>query len=49
MAEALDFARNLTKKRRVMAELKKRLNHEVIQAIDVEDVPYIESGQFHIG
>jgi enoyl-CoA hydratase/carnithine racemase len=27
----------------------KKLNHEVIQAIDVEDVPCIESGQFHIG
>lgn len=49
MTEALDFARSLTKKRPVMAELKKRLNHDVIQAIDVEDVPYIESGRFHIG
>jgi enoyl-CoA hydratase/carnithine racemase len=49
MTAAMDFARQLTKKRPVMAELKKRLNHEVLQAIEVEDVPYIESGQFHIG
>jgi enoyl-CoA hydratase/carnithine racemase len=49
MTAAMDLARQLTKKRPVMAELKKRLNHEVLQAIEVEDVPYIESGQFHIG
>lgn len=49
MTAAMDFAHQLTKKRPVIAELKKRLNHEVIQAIEVEDVPYIESGQFHIG
>jgi enoyl-CoA hydratase/carnithine racemase len=49
VAEAIAFARGVTKKRSIMAELKRRLNHEVIQAIEVQDVPFIESGQFHIG
>ncbi len=46
--EAIGFARGLDKRREIIAELKRRLNQAVIQAIDVEDIPYIESGQFHI-
>jgi enoyl-CoA hydratase/carnithine racemase len=49
MTEALEFARTLTKQRSIMTELKRRLNREVIQAIEVQDQPFIESGQFHIG
>jgi hypothetical protein len=29
--------------------MKLRLNRPIIQAIEVEDVPYIESGKFNIG
>ena len=47
--EALAFAQGLNKRRPIIAELKQRLNQGVIRAIDVEDIPYIESGQFHIG
>ncbi len=49
VAEAVGFARTLTKQRAIMAELKLRLNREVIQAIEVQDVPFIESGQYHMG
>jgi enoyl-CoA hydratase/carnithine racemase len=46
---ALDFARGLNKRREIIADLKRRLTQDVVQAIDVQDVPYIESGVFHIG
>ena len=49
LEEAMNFARGLNKRRKIVAELKQRLNQDVLRAIDVEDVPYIESGQFHIG
>ncbi|MDL2329523.1 enoyl-CoA hydratase/isomerase family protein [Desulfosarcina sp. OttesenSCG-928-A07] len=49
MAETLEFAMSLNKRREVVAEMKKRLNQPIITAIDVEDVPYIESGQYNIG
>jgi enoyl-CoA hydratase/carnithine racemase len=49
MDEAMDFARQVNKQRSTVAELKARLNRSVIHAIDVEDVAYIESGQFNIG
>jgi hypothetical protein len=29
--------------------MKMRLNRPIIRAIEVEDVPYIESGKFNIG
>lgn len=49
MKETLAFAKGLNKQRPIIAEMKKRLNHDIIRAIEKEDVPYIESGQFNIG
>ena len=49
MEETMAFAMAINKRRPVVAEMKKRLNQTIVQAIDVEDVPYIESGQFNIG
>jgi len=45
---AVAFAKQNCKKRAVIGELKRRLNQPVVHAIDHEDVPYIESGQFNI-
>jgi Delta3-Delta2-enoyl-CoA isomerase len=49
MEETMNFARPLNKQRSTIGELKTRLNRDIIHAIDVEDVAYIESGNFHIG
>ncbi|MBL0712731.1 MAG: enoyl-CoA hydratase/isomerase family protein [Desulfosarcina sp.] len=49
MDTTMAFAKGLNKKRAIVQELKLRLNREIVQAIEVEDVPYIESGQFNIG
>lgn len=49
METALAFAKTINKRRPVVAEMKKRLNQPIVQAIDVDDVPYIESGRFNIG
>ena len=48
MEEAMTFAMAINKRRPVVAEMKKRLNEAIVQAIDVKDVAYIESGQFNI-
>jgi len=48
MGEVLAFAKTLNKKRAVIKELKERLNKDIIHALDVEDLPYIESGKFNI-
>ncbi len=48
LSETMTFAKGLQKKRGIVAELKQRLNREILHAIDVEDVPYLESGQFNI-
>ena len=48
MDETLVFAKTLNKKRAVIKELKERLNKDIIYALDVEDLPYIESGKFNI-
>jgi enoyl-CoA hydratase/carnithine racemase len=48
MSETMAFAKTVNKRRPVVAEMKKRLNQSIVQAIDVEDVAYIESGQFNI-
>ncbi len=47
--EVMVFARPLCKRRAVIGEMKARLYRDIVHAIDVEDVPYIESEQFHIG
>ncbi|MFZ3048149.1 MAG: enoyl-CoA hydratase/isomerase family protein [Desulfatirhabdiaceae bacterium] len=49
MNEVMTFAMSVNKRRPVIQEMKKRLNQGVLHAITVEDVPYIESGQFNIG
>ncbi|MGD8366857.1 MAG: enoyl-CoA hydratase/isomerase family protein [Desulfobacterales bacterium] len=49
LSEALAFANGLKKNRAVVAEMKNRLHRKIIHAIEVEDVPYIESGRFNIG
>jgi len=49
MPQALSFAKSVNKKRAVIQEMKLRLNKDIVHAIDVEDVPYIESGKFNIG
>jgi enoyl-CoA hydratase/carnithine racemase len=49
MPEAMAFAAGLAKHRNVVGEMKQRLYRDIIHAIDVEDVPYIESEDFHIG
>jgi len=49
MEETMAFAMGVNKRRPIVAEMKKRLNQKIVAAIDVEDVPYIESGQFNIG
>ena len=48
MDETLAFAKTLNKKRAVIQEMKQRLNKDIIHALDVEDVPFIESGKFNI-
>jgi enoyl-CoA hydratase/carnithine racemase len=48
MNEALLFAKTLNKRREVIAEMKKRMYKEIVQTIDMEDPPVIESGIFHL-
>jgi enoyl-CoA hydratase/carnithine racemase len=49
LEETLTFARSLNKQRAIVREMKMRLNRPIIQAIEVEDPPYIESGKYNIG
>jgi Delta3-Delta2-enoyl-CoA isomerase len=48
MNETLAFAKSLNKRRAVILEMKKRMHGNILHALDVEDVPYIESGTFNI-
>ncbi len=48
MNETLSFAKSLNKRRAVILEMKKRMHGDILHAIDVEDVPYIESGTFNL-
>lgn len=43
MAESLAFARTFQKKRGIFGEMKKRLHREIVEVIDTEDKPYIDS------
>jgi enoyl-CoA hydratase/carnithine racemase len=45
---ALQFARQVNKKRPIIAETKLRLNKAIVDAIDTEDPGHIESGRFQI-
>ena len=49
MDEVLAFAQGLKKERGIIAEMKARLNRDIIHAIDVDDIPFIESGKYNIG
>lgn len=49
MPTALAFAKSVNKKRTIVQELKVRLNQAITRSMDVEDVPYIESGKYNIG
>jgi len=49
MAETLSFAKQQNKARAVILELKQRLNKKIVQVIDDEDPPYLESGKYIIG
>ncbi|WP_373499711.1 enoyl-CoA hydratase/isomerase family protein [Desulfococcus sp.] len=46
--EAMAFGRGLVKRREILREMKARLYRDILHALDVEDVPYIESGRFNI-
>jgi len=48
LPECIEFAKGINKGRAVVAEMKRRLNADIVQVIDVGDVPYIESGRFNI-
>jgi enoyl-CoA hydratase/carnithine racemase len=48
MNETLAFAKSLNKRRAVILEMKKRMHGDILHALDVEDVPYIESGTFNL-
>ena len=48
MNEALSFAKALQKRREVIAEMKKRMYKDVVQIMDMEDPPVIESGIFYV-
>jgi len=48
MDEVMAFAGGLQKKRATVAELKRRLNKPIVDAIEQQDPVFIESGQFNI-
>ena len=48
MNETLGFARGFNKRREIISEMKKRMYQQILHAIDVEDPPVIDSGQFHV-
>ncbi len=48
MNEALGFAKSLNKRREFILEMKTRMYKDIVHSIDVEDIPYIESENFHI-
>ena len=48
MDEVLEFAHGLKKERKIVREMKLRLNREIVRIMDVEDAPYIDSGQYNI-
>lgn len=49
MQEVMTFAQGLNKKREIVHTMKIRMNKDIVYALDVEDVPFIESKKFHIG
>ena len=48
MDDVLEFGHSLKKDRKIIREMKLRLNGEIVRIMEVEDAPYIDSGQFNI-
>lgn len=48
MGEVSEFAKSIHKRRAVIGEIKLRMYKDIIHALDVEDVSYIESGKFRL-
>jgi len=46
MDETLKFAKSLNKKRGIISEMKSRMYQDIIQVMDTEDGPFIESGKY---
>jgi len=46
MDETLKFAKSLNKKRGIISEMKSRMYQDIIQALDTQDGPFIESGRY---
>lgn len=46
MDETLAFAKSLNKKRGIITEMKSRMYQDIVQALDTQDGPYIESAKF---
>lgn len=45
MKEALALAARFNKERKTVGEMKRRMNRHIVQAMDVDDVKYIEAGR----
>ena len=43
MEKTMEFAKSLNKSRAYVKEMRHRLYKDILYAIDVEDIPYIES------
>lgn len=48
MDDVLEFAHGLKKERKIIREMKLRLNGDIVRIMEVEDLPYIDSGQYNI-
>jgi enoyl-CoA hydratase/carnithine racemase len=46
MEETLAFAKGLTKKRGIIGEMKRRMYRDIVQVMDAQDAPIIESAKF---
>ena len=44
LESATDYAKTLNKKRDIVGEMKARFNKDILYAIEVEDIPYINAG-----
>lgn len=49
MEKAMEFAKSLNKDRRYVKEMRHRLYKDILFALDVEDIAYIESERFNLG
>ncbi len=49
MERTMQFAKGLNKNRRYIKEMRHRMYKDILYAIDVEDIAYIESERFSVG